>query len=349
MTIFPELENEFVRLATPATNPRHRSRQRLLSIGALVAVASVLTAVVIGISALMLLGRHNQTTASQNSETSASQPASRRTIGTTVKLPTPIRRFQGQPIVITVWATWCSICRADLSIDKTVAFRYDQAVVFITADDHDATQAARQYLSRDHIAFPSVPFGALRRLVPNRLIGLPTTIFINAEGRVTNRHVGAYRSASALAHDIATYVHPHADPASDVLTSQSYFIPWDAHATGAQQMELSKVITQAKRAGYHIRVAIIASKNDLGAIPGAWQKPEIYARTLATELSLGYHGPLLVVMPAGLGFYEPGTTLAADKAILGHGAPSTRTKNLAVIAAEEVARLTDANKRKTKP
>lgn len=62
MTIFPDLENEFVRLASPAAGSSPPSRKRRGSVGALVALASVLVAVVIGVGAVVLLGGHHRTT-----------------------------------------------------------------------------------------------------------------------------------------------------------------------------------------------------------------------------------------------------------------------------------------------
>jgi hypothetical protein len=92
------------------------------------------------------------------------------------------------------------------------------------------------------------------------------------------------------------------DPASDVLLAQSLFLPPDAPVTGAQAAELQQLINQASRAGYQIRVAVIATAADLGSVTALWSKPQSYAEFLAQELSLVYHGPLLIVMPIGLGF-----------------------------------------------
>ena len=64
-------------------------------------------------------------------------------------------------------------------------------------------------------------------------------------------------------------------------------------------------------AGFPIRVAIIASRSDLGAITGLWLKPRAYARFLGLELSLAYTGRLLVVMPNGFGFNWPGHAATA--------------------------------------
>ena len=48
-------------------------------------------------------------------------------------------------------------------------------------------------------------------------------------------------------------------------------------------------------------MAIIASSADLGSVTALWHQPALYARFLDQELELVYHGPLVVVMPNGVG------------------------------------------------
>jgi hypothetical protein len=92
------------------------------------------------------------------------------------------------------------------------------------------------------------------------------------------------------------------DPGSDVLVYQNVFVASDANISIAQQVELGDLLTSAQRSGFTIRVAIIATPADLGAITQLWGKPTSYASFLGIELSLAYAQRLLVVMPDGFGF-----------------------------------------------
>jgi len=96
------------------------------------------------------------------------------------------------------------------------------------------------------------------------------------------------------------------DPGSDVLVYQNLFVGADAGLSVAQQAELGDLLTSAGRAGFPIRVAIIATKTDLGAVTALWGQPRAYASFLGIELSLAYKQRLLVVMPDGYGFNWPG-------------------------------------------
>ena len=96
------------------------------------------------------------------------------------------------------------------------------------------------------------------------------------------------------------------DPASDVLATQSLFLPQDANVSASQQVELGDLLGSAVRRGYPIRVALIGSATDLGSVTELWRQPQSYADFLGQELSDVYHGPLLVVMPNGFGLYHAG-------------------------------------------
>lgn len=111
------------------------------------------------------------------------------------------------------------------------------------------------------------------------------------------------------------------DPASDVLASQALFLPQDAGVPVGQQAQLGVLVAAAKRSGYEIRVAMIASSADLGSVTELWRQPQNYARFLGQELSLVYDGTLLVVMPNGYGLYRLRGPLGVDQSALAGARP----------------------------
>ena len=118
---------------------------------------------------------------------------------------------------------------------------------------------------------------------------------------------------AVLAVSFAAPVAPAAadgDPGSDVLVYQPLFLAADSGISVAQQVKLGGLLQSAQRVGFPIRVAIIASPSDLGAVTQLWRQPQAYARFLGLELSMTYTGRLLVVMPNGLGFNWPGHSSA---------------------------------------
>ncbi len=133
------------------------------------------------------------------------------------------------------------------------------------------------------------------------------------------------------------------DPASDVLVSQTFFLPQDAGVSVVQQAQLAALLVAARRDGYPIRVALIASRADLGSVTELWRHPQNYAQFLGQELALLYRGPLLVVMPGGFGFYRANATLVRERDVLG-GIPSPAAgTGLATVALTAVQRLSAAS------
>ncbi len=98
------------------------------------------------------------------------------------------------------------------------------------------------------------------------------------------------------------------DPASDVLLGQNVFLPYSPVSPTVQR-QLYAISDAARRAGYPIRIAVIAAKTDLGVVPALFGKPEAYARFLSSELAGVVNGPVLVVMPNGFGLSARGRQL----------------------------------------
>ncbi len=133
------------------------------------------------------------------------------------------------------------------------------------------------------------------------------------------------------------------DPGSDVLVYQPLFVASDAGVPIAQQGRIGELLQSAHHAGFPIRVAIIATRQDLGAITGLWLQPRNYARFLGLELSLAYKGRLLVVMPNGFGFNWPGHSADQPYGMLGRITIASGGAGLASAAQAAVSSLAAAD------
>jgi hypothetical protein len=106
------------------------------------------------------------------------------------------------------------------------------------------------------------------------------------------------------------------DPASDYLLGTQVFFSIDVKLPAAKQQELVSIVRDANKSGYAIRVALIASPYDLGAVTSLWRKPRPYAKFLGAELQFIYKHRLLVVMPNGFGFNWPKHPSSQEDAVL---------------------------------
>jgi hypothetical protein len=132
------------------------------------------------------------------------------------------------------------------------------------------------------------------------------------------------------------------DPASDALLGQNVFYPYTPPVTASTQRTLKAETVAAKKAGFPLKVALIASPVDLGVIPDLFGKPQKYADFLDQEISFQGKQPLLVVMAAGYGVQ--GVTGPAKLAVGALRPPAGKTSNdLAQAAITAVAKLASAS------
>jgi thiol-disulfide isomerase/thioredoxin len=363
----PPIEDVWRRLdADPRPSTRLRSAcsptrvsiaTRLPSIGGVTAAISTVMSIAVAAVAITLLG-HSATRLKTPSESRTSPLASPQTqagrrLGSATQLDAALRTLHGVPIVDTAWASWCEPCRRELPLFAPASARYGQRVTFLGIDTGDVRSAADSFLAQHPISFPSyqATIAQLRSFLPGGVEGLPTTIFIDSAGKVVDVHAGSYVSSATIDQDVARFASSAAattglsggDPASDVLEYQDMFMAADAGGTLVQTQHLQDVIAAAGRAGYPVRVAVIASEADLGAVRALWRRPRIYARFLGLELSLVNHEAVLVVMPNGVGLYQPGSSLAADTALLARISISSKSRSPASRAAEAVTSLAAAS------
>ena len=141
-------------------------------------------------------------------------------------------------------------------------------------------------------------------------------------------------AAAALA--AAPAARADGDPASDILLSQDVFFPYSPPTSQGVGQALVELTKRARQAGWPIKVAIIATPQDLGAASSLYANPQGYANFLFSEIGAGKLR-LLVVMPAGFGGQNLGA--GVDKALAGLGPIEGGGDPLAKLALTAVARL----------
>ncbi len=149
-------------------------------------------------------------------------------------------------------------------------------------------------------------------------------------------------SAPVLAAAAPAPARADGDPASDELIGANVFYPFSPPVAAGLQKSLNAETAAAGRLHFPIKVALIASPADLGAIPSLFAKPQQYADFLDQEISFaGKKQLLLVVMPDGYGVQ--GFTRPATLAVTALAKPSGRqSDDLAQAAIVAVSKLAAA-------
>ena len=114
--------------------------------------------------------------------------------------------LRGTPIVVNQWASWCGPCRFELPFFARLSRRYRGRVAFVGVNAQDTRPAARRFLARMPLPFPSYfdPSTSISREF-RAGYAWPTTAYYDERGRLVRTHAGAYRSLAQLERDVRRY------------------------------------------------------------------------------------------------------------------------------------------------
>jgi thiol-disulfide isomerase/thioredoxin len=104
---------------------------------------------------------------------------------------TEYRMERGRPIVLNVWASWCSPCRAEAPTLQELSEKYPE-VQFLGVLTRDNLTAAGRFIDRFKLTFPSLRSDDVLLEFNDAMIAnaIPTTILIDKDGLIAARIAG---------------------------------------------------------------------------------------------------------------------------------------------------------------
>jgi cytochrome c biogenesis protein CcmG, thiol:disulfide interchange protein DsbE len=115
--------------------------------------------------------------------------------------------LRGHPVVVNKWASWCVPCQSEFPVFQSVATKEGTKVAFVGVNGKDVDAAARRFLARRPLPFPSYtdPDETIARSlrIPQNY---PMTVLLDRRGRMAYIHAGPYRNDAALQSDIKRYL-----------------------------------------------------------------------------------------------------------------------------------------------
>ncbi len=114
--------------------------------------------------------------------------------GQTVSLDT----LRGKPFVLNLWATWCPPCRREMPMVIDVARGSNVAVLLVNQGED--IEKVRRFLAAENLPADDVALDP--RSTVGAAIGaraFPTTVFVDAAGRIRSSHAGEISRAALTA------------------------------------------------------------------------------------------------------------------------------------------------------
>jgi len=107
-----------------------------------------------------------------------------------------LRTYKGKPVVINFWASWCPPCRREMPVLQAAQKKHtDTVFIFINQGESRAT--VKQFINSTQLDLRNVFIDPASNVSQESgAAGLPTTLFYNAEGKLTDNHMGELSHAS---------------------------------------------------------------------------------------------------------------------------------------------------------
>ncbi|MBF6595981.1 MAG: TlpA family protein disulfide reductase [Thermaceae bacterium] len=103
--------------------------------------------------------------------------------------------LQGKPAVITFWASWCTVCKAELPKLHALAREKQIDYYVISREPADSQQVVRAYMKQYPAFTPLISLRNGDQAVDvadrYKILGQPWTFVLNAEGKVVGVQAGA--------------------------------------------------------------------------------------------------------------------------------------------------------------
>jgi len=106
--------------------------------------------------------------------------------------------YQGQPVMLNFWATWCGPCRSEMPYLEEVYTEWKEDLIFFAVNVGESSTDIIAFMDFYSFEMPVLLDSAKTVSHKYGISGIPTTYFIDEDGIIQNRVVGAFPDRESI-------------------------------------------------------------------------------------------------------------------------------------------------------
>lgn len=107
--------------------------------------------------------------------------------------------LRDKPLLLNFWATWCPPCRSEMPYIQQVYDEWsDKGLVVLAINIGESSSKVKEFMQSYSLSFPILLDTTQKVTQIYNIGGIPTTFFIDEEGIIQEKIIGAFPSKAAI-------------------------------------------------------------------------------------------------------------------------------------------------------